>query len=222
MGKHYEVLRVSVSLLVVVMGLEMAGCQVVAEGTEQAVSLLVSFATITALAASPGDLLPPVQPWSGASEALIVPPDHPWITPTERSGMTDTPSYSDTVAWLRKLSAASPLVKVVAFGRTAEGRELCAVIATKEGIAEVGRLPDTGKPTVLVQGGIHSGEIDGKDAGMMLLRDMAFRGKAGLLDKANLLFVPVFNADGHERAPPGIGPISAAPSTRAGAPRHRT
>ena len=96
-------------------------------------------------------------------------------------------------------AAASPLIKVVAFGHTAEGRELCAVIATKEGIAEVGRLPGTGKPTVLVQGGIHSGEIDGKDAGMMLLRDIAFRGKAGLLDKANLLFVPVFNADGHER-----------------------
>jgi hypothetical protein len=52
---------------------------------------------------------------------------------------------------------------------------------------------------VLVQAGIHSGEIDGKDAGMMLLRDIAFGGEAGLLDKANLLFIPVLNADGHER-----------------------
>ena len=162
-------------------------------------SLLLAFASVTASAATPGDLLPPAPPWSGASEVLIVPPDHPWITPAERSGMTDSPSYDDTIAWLRKLAAASPLIKVVAFGHTAEGRELCAVIATQEGIAEVSQLPGAGKPTVLVQGGIHSGEVDGKDAGMMLLRDMAFRGKAGLLDKANLLFVPVFNADGHER-----------------------
>ncbi|MGA2256374.1 MAG: M14 family metallopeptidase [Thermoguttaceae bacterium] len=162
-------------------------------------SLLLSFASVTAFAASARDYLPPALPWSGASEALIVSPDDPWITPTERSGMTDTPSYDDTIAWLRKLGAASPLIKVVAFGHTAQGRELCAVIATKEGIDDVGRLPGTGKPTVLVQGGIHSGEIDGKDAGMMLLRDIVFRGKAGLLDRANLLFVPVFNADGHER-----------------------
>ena len=161
--------------------------------------LLLFFVSEAATAASPADFLPPAPPWSGASEALIVPPDHPWITPVERSGMTDTPSYDETIAWLRKLAAASPLIKVSAFGHTAEGRELCAVIATKEGIAEVARLPGAGKPTVLVQCGIHAGEIDGKDAGMMLLRDIAFRGKAGLLEKANLLFVPVFNADGHER-----------------------
>jgi hypothetical protein len=33
----------------------------------------------------------------------------------------------------------------------------------------------------LVQAGIHSGEIDGKDAGMMLLRDIAFGGKNRLV-----------------------------------------
>ena len=162
-------------------------------------AMLLSLPTVTAPAASPEDFLPPARPWAGASEALIVSPNDPWITPVEKSGMTESPSYDETVAWLRKLATASPLVKVVAFGRTAEGRELCAVIASKEGIAQLERLPGTGKPTVLVQAGIHSGEIDGKDAGMMLLRDIAVRGKAGLLDKANLLFIPVFNADGHER-----------------------
>jgi hypothetical protein len=61
-------------------------------------------------------------------------------------------------------------------------------------------LRKQGRPTLLVQAGIHAGEIDGKDAGLMLLRDIAFRGKASLLDRANLLFVPIFNADGHERS----------------------
>lgn len=51
-----------------------------------------------------------------------------------------------------------------------------------------------------MQAGIHSGEIDGKDAGMMLLRDMVFGNKAELLDNANLLFVPIFSVDGHERS----------------------
>ncbi len=156
-------------------------------------------ATKLAPAFTPEDFLPPAPPWSGASEALIVPPDHPWITPTERSGMTDTPDYAETVLWLEKLAAASPRIRTITFGQTAQGRPLCAVIASREGIDELSKLPASGRPTVLVQGGIHSGEIDGKDAGMMLLRDIAFGGKAALLDKANLLFVPVLNADGHER-----------------------
>mgnify|MGYP001792029987 CR=1 FL=1 len=58
-----------------------------------------------------------------------------------------------------------------------------------------------GKAVVLVQAGIHAGEIDGKDAGLMLLRDMTVRGtKRELLEQANFLFVPIFNVDGHERA----------------------
>jgi len=144
-------------------------------------------------AIAPEDILPPAQPWSGASERLIAPMNHPWVTPSERTGLTATPSYVETIAWLKRLDAASPLIRMEAFGRTAQGRELWLVIA-----AEGGRF-DPAKPTLLAQAGIHAGEIDGKDAGLMLLRDIAFRGKDGLLDGANLLFVPVFNADGHER-----------------------
>lgn len=56
------------------------------------------------------------------------------------------------------------------------------------------------KPTLLIQAGIHSGEIDGKDAGFMLLRDIAVGDKKALLDKVNILFIPILNVDGHERS----------------------
>lgn len=152
------------------------------------------------LATSPQDFLPPALPWHGASEALIAKADHPWITPAEKTGLTDSPNYDDTIAWLRKVCAATPLVKMVEVGRTAQGRVLYVVIASKEGTATPAALAANGKPTLLAQAGIHSGEIDGKDAGLMLLRDLAFGGKAALLDHANFLLVPVFNADGHERS----------------------
>ncbi|HET7745680.1 MAG TPA: M14 family metallopeptidase, partial [Vicinamibacteria bacterium] len=49
--------------------------------------------------------------------------------------------------------------------------------------------------------GIHAGEIDGKDAGLMLLRDMTVKGtRRALLDRANWLFMPILNVDGHERS----------------------
>ncbi len=164
--------------------------------------VFTSSLAITGFAAEfgPQDFLPPVPPWHGASESLVVAADHPWITPAEKSGLTDSPGYDDTVAWLEKLCAATPLVSMIECGRTAQGRPLYLVVATREKAHTAESLRAGGKPTLLAQAGIHSGEIDGKDAGHMLLRDLAFGAKSALLDRANFLFIPVLNADGHERA----------------------
>ena len=89
---------------------------------------------------------------------------------------------------------------MVSLGKSEEGRDVWMVIASKERAFTPEALRKTGKPIVLAQGGIHAGEIEGKDAGLMLLRDMTVRGtKRELLDGANFLFVPIFNVDGHER-----------------------
>jgi murein tripeptide amidase MpaA len=147
-----------------------------------------------------GDFLPPLQPWSGASDALIAKPDDPWITPSEKTSLTETPSYDETIAYLKKLHEASPLISFQEFGLTAQGRPLYVIVAARDRAFSPEALRKKGRPTLLVQAGIHSGEIDGKVSGLMFLRDIAFRGKASLLDRANLLFVPIFNADGHERS----------------------
>lgn len=145
---------------------------------------------------APPEVLPPALAWSGASERLIVPAGDPWITPAEASGFAATPSLAETRAWLARLAAASPLITLERFGQSGEGRDLILVRASKGG----SNGPGVRKPVVLVQAGIHAGEIDGKDAGLMLLRDIALRGKDHLLDKVDLVFVPVLNVDGHERA----------------------
>lgn len=134
--------------------------------------------------------LPPALPWSGKSAALLAKPGDPWITPAEAAGFKTTPRYAEVRAWLERLDAASDLITLHGFGRTGQGREMLYVRASKGGAP---------KPVVLIQGGIHSGEIDGKDAGLMLLRDIALRGKADLLDKVDLVFVPIYNIDGHEQ-----------------------
>lgn len=139
------------------------------------------------------NILPPELPWRGKSERLVARADDAWITPAEQSNFATTPDAATTRAWLDRLVAESPLFRIERFGTSALGRELYAVIASKDGSSL-----DPNKPLVLVQAGIHSGEIDGKDAGLMLLRDIAFHGKDTLLDGVNLLFVPIFNVDGHE------------------------
>lgn len=147
--------------------------------------------------------LPPELPWSGASEALIAAPDDPWITPAERDGLRLTPGYAETRDWLERLARQSPLVSIHEFGRTAEGRAMIYVrVSSPSGKA---------KPVVLVQAGIHSHEIDGKDAGLMLLRDIALRGKANLVAEVDLVFVPIYNIDGHERPSPTNAPHLRGP-----------
>lgn len=175
-----------------------------------AAACLIATAAAPALAQAPRVAieapLPPPLPWRGASERLVAPANDPWITPAEASGYETTPSYAETRAYIDRLVAASPLLRIESFGRSAEGRELYAVIASRND----GRP----RPAVLAQAGIHSGEIDGKDAGLMLLRDITQRGRADLLDQADLVFVPIFNVDGHERTSPFNRPNQRGPRSQ--------
>jgi hypothetical protein len=148
-------------------------------------------------------LLPPTQDWSGKSELLIVGDENPWITPAERSGLNATPGYDETMAWLHKLVAAAPELKMVSIGKSLQGRDFWMVIASADQVFSADALTATGKPLLLAHSGIHAGEIDGKDAGLMLLRDMTVAGKRKeLLATSNFLFIPILNVDGHERVSP--------------------
>jgi murein tripeptide amidase MpaA len=148
------------------------------------------------------DILPPVIKWKGKSEELIVKKDNPWITPTELTGFESTPSYTETMAWLKKLTDTGKLFRMISIGKSAQGRDINVIIASADGSFDKTSLKQSRKPLVLMQGGIHAGEIDGKEAGMMLLRDIAFGKKSNLLDGANILFIPILNVDGHERSGP--------------------
>jgi hypothetical protein len=166
-------------------------------------SILVS-ALILALPAThlAQDLLPPLTPWKGKSLDLIVKKDNPWITPTEVSDFKTTPSYAETMAWLTKLCNSAPqIMRMVPVGKSAQYRDINMVIASSETF-DKDVLKTSQKPLLLIQAGIHAGEIDGKDAGMMLLRDIAFGNKKALLTNCNILFIPILSVDGHERISP--------------------
>lgn len=145
-------------------------------------------------------ILPPIIEWHGKSESLLTAPDSEWATPFEQHGLKTSPNYDETFAWLDKLISQTDMLKKVSIGKSPQGRDIWMIVASKEGAEDAPTLLKNNKPSVLVQAGIHSGEIDGKDAGMMLLRDIVIGDKAALLDNANLLFVPIFSVDAHERS----------------------
>ncbi|TXH67175.1 MAG: peptidase M14 [Lysobacteraceae bacterium] len=122
-------------------------------------------------------------------------------TLAERSGYARTGRYAEVIELCATFGAAYPdAVRCVDFGRTPEGRPMKALIVSRSGALNPQRAHAMGLPVVLIQGGIHAGEIDGKDAGFLALRQMLDgRAAPGALDTAVLVFVPVFNVDGHER-----------------------
>jgi hypothetical protein len=148
-------------------------------------------------------ILPPEIPWDGRSKECIAPKGDAWITPAETTGLTQTPRYDATVDWLRRLCDAAPELEMLSIGRSSEGRDIWMVVATRAGGFTPEALRADGLPILLAQAGIHAGEIDGKDAGMMLLRDLTVTGRRrDLLERAHFLFVPMLNPDGHERSSP--------------------
>jgi hypothetical protein len=127
----------------------------------------------------------------------------PPVTPYEASGGRRTPRYDETISWLQNLAAASPLLEYATFGTSPEGRPLPLVVADLRGRFTAAQLADRGEEhlVVLVQACIHAGESCGKDAGMLLLRDLAADPALAerLLERVTLVFIPIFNVDGHER-----------------------
>ena len=161
------------------------------------------------------DILPPIRPWHGESEKLIVSNNHPWITPAETDNFKFTPDYEKTIQWLRNLEQSTDHLLLDTIGISAQNRPIMMVIASSQKLNQNKdpgfSINDTGKPKVLIQAGIHSGEIDGKDAGLMLLRDIIHGNKMYLLDELDLLFVPALSVDGHENASPFNRPNQRGP-----------
>ncbi len=128
-------------------------------------------------------------------------PEIPRTTP-ERSGYTRTSTSAEVEAFLDALGSlphADRLRPLPEIGRTAEGRSIRAVLVGNpppEGLAQ-GRGDD--KLRVLINANIHGGEVEGKEAVQMLLREFALGEHAELLEGCDLLFIPLFNADGNDR-----------------------
>ena len=121
------------------------------------------------------------------------------VTRAEASGFRATSTYAETLDYLHLLQARSRYFQLGTFGTSEQGRPMPFVVVSKDQAFTPEAARRLGKPIVMLQGGIHSGEIDGKDALLLLLRDLALGRHPAVLDRVTLLVVPIYNVDGHER-----------------------
>ncbi len=135
-----------------------------------------------------------------------------WRTHFELSDQQESPRYVETMAYFNKLAAASPDAKMFSFGVSPQGRDLNYLVVANGSEFAPQQAHSSWKAIVVIQNGIHAGEIEGKDASMLLLREILItKEKQHLLDKLILLVIPILNVDGHERMSPANRPNQNGP-----------
>lgn len=128
-------------------------------------------------------------------------PDNFPLTAAEASHGERTSAYEEVLSFLEGLKSlpGSHVLNISEFGITTEGRSMPFVIAANPPLASAQAVMESGKIRILVNANIHAGEVEGKEAVLMILREIAQGDHSELLKNAVILFVPIYNADGNER-----------------------
>jgi len=127
----------------------------------------------------------------------------PPVTRAEATSYQETSLHADVMGFLAALAARNdPRFHLTSFGASPEGRELPLCVLSAHGIKTPEESRRRGIPVVLVINGIHAGEVEGKEASMMLMRDLLDGTHAELISKLTLVVVPLFNPDGNDAIDP--------------------
>ncbi len=124
-------------------------------------------------------------------------------TRAEATSYKETSLHADVMAFYAALAARNdPRFHLTSFGTSPDGRELPLVVVSAHGVKTPAESRKRGLPVVLLINGIHAGEVEGKEAAMMLVRDILDGTYADLVAKLTLVVVPLFNPDGNDAIDP--------------------
>ncbi|MFY0591739.1 M14 family metallopeptidase [Roseivirga sp.] len=120
------------------------------------------------------------------------------ITP-EKTNYTQTSTYQDVIDFTTLVTKNSPYVTKISMGTSLEGRDIPVFVLANPKIETAAEAKASGKPIIYVQGNIHSGEVEGKEAVQILMRDILTGDKKHLIDNQIILFVPIYNTDSNDK-----------------------
>jgi hypothetical protein len=121
------------------------------------------------------------------------------LTRAERTGYRETSLHADVMAFLQELTRGAGNARLLSIGQSHEGRDMPLLVLSNAGLFEPAAARGSGLPVVLVINNIHAGEVEGKEASLMLAREIVRGPLRPLADSMVLLILPLFNVDGNER-----------------------
>lgn len=130
---------------------------------------------------------------------MALPPASQPLTRAERTHYEETSLHGDVLAYVDALAKRrDPRLYIGDFGQTPEGRLLPLLVLSETQLFTPEQAHAAKLPVVLVIAGIHAGEVEGKEATLMFVRDVLDGHHGDLLSRVTLVVVPLFNADGND------------------------
>lgn len=136
--------------------------------------------------------------YSALAMLLLAAPLAAQQTTPERTGGKATSSAADVSAFLDSLERRGAAFRFGSLGTSTEGRPIPLVVAASPGVQGPADAHGSGRVVVWLQANIHAGEVEGKEAAQMILRELAFGPLRPLLDSLVILVVPIYNPDGND------------------------
>lgn len=137
---------------------------------------------------------------SGSSQSSLARAAQP-RTRAERTSYAETSTYDDVIGFIDSLQKAGVPMSRQELGRTTEGRVQPLLVLSRPQVTTPEQARALHRPVVYVQANIHAGEVEGKEALLALVRDLATT-RNNVLDSIVLIAIPIYNADGNERFKP--------------------
>jgi hypothetical protein len=120
-------------------------------------------------------------------------------TRAETSDYVETSTYDDVMRVAKGIVSSSAVARYESFGNSEEGRELPLLVLSDPGVASPDAARKLSRPIVFVQANIHAGEVEGKEASLILARRLTGGDLRPLLRDLVVLIAPIYNADGNEK-----------------------
>lgn len=117
----------------------------------------------------------------------------------EKTNFAETTMSAEVVAFCEAVGRMSNLATFRKFGTTTDGNDLVMLILAKPAVSTPEEAKASGKPVIYIQGNIHAGEVEGKEASIQLIREICFGPRTDLLNDQILIFCPNYNPDGNDK-----------------------
>jgi hypothetical protein len=122
-------------------------------------------------------------------------------TPAERTDFQAGPTmYDDLMDFVYDLDASSDLMQVRKITETLRGRNVVFAVLSNPPVYQASDLVGSDKPIVLIVNNVHGGEVAGKEASLIVMRDLLHGDLRPLLDQVVVLNIPTINPDGAEES----------------------
>ncbi len=121
------------------------------------------------------------------------------LTTAEKTDYASTSTYGDVMSFISELLKISQNIRLEPMATSIEGKTVPLLVIGNPLPKTPADLKNDDRIVIYIQANIHAGEVEGKEATQMLVRDLLQNPNPELMKNIVLLVCPIFNPDGNDK-----------------------